>query len=148
MVDWKSTNLNEDDMFCVQVNGKLYLTAVRDEDGYKVFIEDSKGRALHSHEVSDFEVAVKPAFDDARYAAKNYLIDEVCCSDPDVDEYVIYDDDSYYEYGLTAKLTKTIKEDDDGGESRIRYHRVNILDYMDEDMRTKWLEGAHEYESN
>jgi hypothetical protein len=147
MVDWKSTNLNEDDQFCVKVNDKLYVTVLRDEDGYTVFIEDSKGRAIHSHEVSDFEVEVKPAFDDARYAASNYLIDEVC-SDPDVDTYVLYDDDSYYEYGITAKLIKKIKEDDDGGESRIRYHRVNILDYMDEDMRTKWLEGAHEYESN
>ena len=147
MVDYKSTHLNKDDMFCLQVNDKLSVTVIRNEDGYTVAIDDCTGGAIHFREVSDFEVEVKPAFDNAWYAARNYLIDEVC-SDPDVDDYMIYDDDSYYEYGLTAKLTKKIKEDDDGGESKIRYHRVNILDYMEEEMRTKWLEGAHDYESN
>lgn len=147
MVDCKSTCLNEDDQFCVRVNDKLYVTVIRDEDGYTVAIDDYMGGAIHFHEVSDFEVEVKPAFENAWDAARNYLIDEVC-SDPDVSTYVLYDDDSYYEYGITAKLTKTIKEDDDGGESRIQYHRVNILDYMEEEMRTKWLEGAHDYESN
>ena len=146
MVDCKSTHLNEDDMFCVEVNDNLYVTVIRDEDGYTVFSEDCKGRAIHIHKVSDYEVEVKPAFETARDAAYDYLIEEVC-SAPDVDDYVIYEDDSYYEYGLTAKLTKTIKEDDDGGESRIRYHRVNILDYMDKEMRNRWLEGEYEYES-
>lgn len=135
----ETTHLNEDDMFCLEVNDKLNVTVIRNEDGYTVRVDDYTGNAIHNHEFSDFELEVKPAFDDAWFAASNYLFNEVC-SDPDVDDYMIYDDDSYYEYGLTAKLTKKIKEDDDGGESRIRYHRVNILDYMEEEMRTKWLE--------
>lgn len=140
------TYLNEDDMFCLKVNYKLAVTVIRNEDGYTVNIEDCMGNAIHSHEVSDFEVEVKPAFEEAWYAACNYLINEVC-SDPDVDDYEVYDDNSYYEHGVTAKITKKIKEDDDGGESRIRYHRVNVLDYMEEDMRAKLLEGEHEDEN-
>lgn len=145
MVVVEAPYLNEDDQFCVKVNDKLYVTIIREEDGYKVAIDDCMGGCIHFHEVSDFEVEVQPAFENAWYAARNYLIDEVC-SDPDVDEYAIYDDDSYYEYGVTAKLTKRLKEDDDGSESRIRYHKVNILDYMDEEMRTKWLEGVNDHE--
>ena len=139
MVDFKSTYLNEDDMLCVKVNDKLHVTVIRDKGGYTVAIDDCMVEVIHTHVVSDFEVEVKPAFEAARSAAYNYLVDTIC-SDPDADDYVISDDNSYYKYGLTAKLTKKIKEDDDGGESRIQYHRVNILDYMEEEMKTRWLE--------
>ena len=135
----KSIHLNEGDKFCLKVNDKLSVAVIRNEDEYTVAIYDCMGGAIHIREVSDFEVEVYPMFENARDAAYNYLKDEVCSSYP-LDSYVIYDDDSFYTYGLTAKIRTLIREDIDCDKSSVRYHRVNILDFMTEEMRTRWLE--------